>query len=205
MLVKIYPENPNPREVEKVVNILRDGGIVIYPTDTVYGMGCDINNAKALERIAQIKGINPRKDHLSFICHDLSHLSDYTKPLDSASFKLIKKNLPGPFTFILPASSNVPKFFKSNKKTIGLRIPDNPIITEIVAQLGNPILSTSIKDDDEVLEYTTDPELIHEKYQDLVDVVIDGGNGGNDGSTIVDCTNGREFKVIRQGQGELEF
>jgi len=205
MLVKIYPENPNPREVEKVVDILRDGGIVIYPTDTVYGMGCDINNPKALERIAQIKGINPRKDHLSFICHDLSHLSDYTKPLDSATFKLIKKNLPGPFTFLLPASSNVPKFFKSKKKTIGLRIPDNPIITEIVAQLGNPILNTSIKDDDEILEYTTDPELIHEKYQDLVDVVIDGGNGGNDGSTIVDCTNGAEFEIVRQGKGEVEF
>jgi len=205
MLVKIYPENPNPREVEKVVNILREGGIVIYPTDTVYGMGCDINNAKALARIAQIKGINPRKDHLSFICHDLSHLSDYTKPLDSATFKLVKKNLPGPFTFLLPASSNVPKFFKSNKKTIGLRIPDNPIITEIVAQLGNPILNTSIKDDDEILEYTTDPELIHEKYQDLVDVVIDGGNGGNDGSTIVDCTAANGFEIIRQGRGELEL
>lgn len=204
MLVKIYPENPNPREVEKVVDILRDGGIVIYPTDTVYGMGCDINNPKALERIAQIKGINPRKDHLSFICHDLSHLSDYTKPLDSATFKLIKKNLPGPFTFLLPASSNVPKFFKSKKKTIGLRIPDNPIITEIVAQLGNPILSTSIKDDDEVLEYTTDPELIHEKYQDLVDVVIDGGNGGNDGSTIVDCTRD-EFEIVREGKGQLKL
>ena len=205
MLIKIYPENPNPREVEKVVDILRNGGIVIYPTDTVYGLGCDINHTKALEKIARIKGINPRKDHLSIICHDLSHLSDYTKPLDSTTFKLIKKNLPGPFTFILPASNNVPKFFKSNKKTIGLRIPDNPIITEIVRQLGNPILNTSIKDEDDVLEYTTDPELIHEKYKDVVDAVIDGGYGDNVASTIVDCTNGPDFEIIREGKGELEL
>lgn len=205
MLIKIYPENPNPREVEKVVNVLRDGGIVIYPTDTVYGLGCDINNTKALEKIARIKGINPKKDHLSIICHDLSHLSDYTKPLGSTTFKLVKKNLPGPYTFILPANNSVPKFFKSNKKTIGLRIPDNPIIIEIVKQLGNPILSTSIKDDDEVIEYTTDPELIHEKYQDLVDIVIDGGNGGNQGSTIVDCTADEEVEIVRQGKGELNL
>lgn len=205
MLVKIYPENPNPREVEKVVEVLRNGGIVIYPTDTVYGLGCDINNTKALDKIARIKGINPKKDHLSIICHDLSHLSDYTKPLNSATFKLVKKNLPGPFTFILPANNSVPKFFKSNKKTIGLRVPDNPIIIEIVKQLGNPILSTSIKDDDEVIEYTTDPELIHEKYKDLVDIVIDGGYGGNEGSTIVDCTNEEEFEIVREGKGELEL
>jgi tRNA threonylcarbamoyl adenosine modification protein (Sua5/YciO/YrdC/YwlC family) len=206
MLVKIYPENPNPKAVDKVVEILKAGGIVIYPTDTVYGMGCDINNAKALEKIAWIKGINPKKDHLSFICHDLSHLSDYTKPLDSATFKLIKKNLPGPFTFILPANNSIPKFFKSNKKTIGLRIPDNLVITEIVRKLGNPILSTSIKDDDEIIEYTTDPELIHEKYKDLVDIVIDGGYGGNEASTIVDCTNSEElFQINREGKGELEF
>ncbi|WP_462319212.1 L-threonylcarbamoyladenylate synthase [Marinilabilia sp.] len=205
MLIKIYPENPNPREVEKAVEILRNGGIVIYPTDTVYGMGCDINNSKALDRIARIKGINPKKDHLSFICHDLSHLSDYTKPLDSSTFKLIKKNLPGPFTFILQASNNVPKFFKSNKRTIGLRIPDNPIIIEIVKQLGNPILSTSIKDDDEIIEYTTDPELIHEKYGNIVDLVIDGGYGGNEASTIVDCTNSNECEITREGKGELEL
>ncbi|MGQ1890960.1 L-threonylcarbamoyladenylate synthase [Thermophagus sp. OGC60D27] len=205
MLIKIYPQNPNPREIEKVVKILRDGGIVIYPTDTVYGLGCDINNTKALERICRIKGINPRKDHLSIICHDLSHLSDYTKPLSNTIFKLIRKNLPGPFTFILPASNNVPRFFKSNKKTIGLRIPDNAIIREIVRQLGNPILSTSIKDDDDVLEYTTDPELIHEKYQDLVDAVIDGGYGGNIASTVVDCTNTAEYQIIRKGKKELEF
>lgn len=205
MLIKIYPENPNPREVEKVVDILRNGGIVIYPTDTVYGLGCDINHTKALEKIARIKGINPRKDHLSIICHDLSHLADYTKPLDRTTFKLIKKNLPGPFTFILPASNNVPKFFKSSKKTIGLRIPDNAIITEIVRQLGNPILNTSIKDEDDVLEYTTDPELIHEKYKDVVDAVIDGGYGDNVASTIVDFTNGPDFKIIREGKGEPEL
>ena len=204
MLLKLYPENPNPREVAKVVEVLRDGGLVIYPTDTVYGLGCDINNSRAVEKIARIKGINLKKDHLSFICHDLSHLSDYTKPLDSSTFKQIKKNLPGPFTFILPANNNVPRLFKNNKRTIGLRIPDNAIIQEIVRQLGNPILSTSIKDDDEILEYTTDPELIHDKYKDLVDIVIDGGYGGNEASTIVDCTGSDGFEIIRQGKGVIE-
>lgn len=204
MLVKIYPENPNPREVQKVVEVLRSGGLVIYPTDTVYGLGCDVNNARAVERIAQIKGLNLKKDHLSFVCHDMSHLSLYTKALDNQVFKLLKKHLPGPFTFILPASSNVPKLFKNNKKTIGFRVPDNPIILEIVRELGNPVLSTSIKDEDEVIEYTTDPELIHEKYGDLVDLVIDGGYGGNEGSTIVDCTD-YPFEVVRQGKGILEL
>ncbi|HHU58501.1 MAG TPA: threonylcarbamoyl-AMP synthase [Bacteroidales bacterium] len=204
MLVKIYPENPNPREVQKVVEVLRSGGLVIYPTDTVYGLGCDVNNARAVERIAQIKGLNLKKDHLSFVCHDMSHLSLYTKALDNQVFKLLKKHLPGPFTFILPASNNVPKLFKNNKKTIGFRVPDNPIILEIVRELGNPVLSTSIKDEDEVIEYTTDPELIHEKYGDLVDLVIDGGYGGNEGSTIVDCTD-YPFEVVRQGKGVLEL
>jgi len=204
MLVKIYPENPNPREVQKVVEVLRSGGLVIYPTDTVYGLGCDVNNARAVERIAQIKGLNLKKDHLSFVCHDMSHLSLYTKALDNQVFKLLKKHLPGPFTFILPASNNVPKLFKNNKKTIGFRVPDNPIILEIVRELGNPVLSTSIKDEDEVIEYTTDPELIHEKYGDLVDLVIDGGYGGNEGSTIVDCTD-YPFEVVRQGKGILEL
>lgn len=204
MLLKIYPENPNPREIDKVVEVLRNGGLVIYPTDTVYGLGCDINQNKAVERIARIKGINPKKDHLSFICHDLSHLSDYTKPLDNVTFKLIKKHLPGPFTFILPANNNVPRLFKNNKRTIGLRVPDNTIIREIVNQLGNPILSTSIKDEDQVLEYTTDPELIHEKYKDLVEIVIDGGFGDNEASTIVDCT-GDEISIIRQGKGWIEL
>ena len=204
MLVKIYPENPNPREVQKVVEVLRSGGLVIYPTDTVYGLGCDVNNARAVERIAQIKGLNLKKDHLSFVCHDMSHLSLYTKALDNQVFKLLKKHLPGPFTFILPASNNVPKLFKNNKKTIGFRVPDNPIILEIVRELGNPVLSTSIKDEDEVIEYTTDPELIHEKYGDLVDLVIDGGYGGNEGSTIVDCTE-YPYEVVRQGKGVLEL
>lgn len=204
MLVKIYPDNPNPREVQKVVEVLRSGGLVIYPTDTVYGLGCDVNNARAVERIAQIKGLNLKKDHLSFVCHDMSHLSLYTKALDNQVFKLLKKHLPGPFTFILPASNNVPKLFKNNKKTIGFRVPDNPIILEIVRELGNPVLSTSIKDEDEVIEYTTDPELIHEKYGDLVDLVIDGGYGGNEGSTIVDCTD-YPFEVVRQGKGILEL
>lgn len=203
MLVRIYPENPNPREISKVVETLRAGGLVIYPTDTVYGLGCDFNNNKAVEKVAQIKGINLKKDHLSIICHDLSHLADYTRPLDSTTFKLLKKHLPGPFTFILPANNNVPRIFKNNKKTIGLRIPDNSIILEIVRELGNPVLSTSIRDEDEVLEYTTDPELIHEKFKDLVDIVVDGGYGGNEGSTIVDCTT-FPFEILRQGKGDLE-
>lgn len=202
MLIKIYPENPNPREIRKAVEILQSGGLVIYPTDTIYGLGCDINNSKAVEKIAQIKGLNLKKDHLSIICHDMSHLSEYTKALDNHTFKLLKRNLPGPFTFILPASSSIPKLFKNNKKTVGFRIPDNPIILEIVKELGNPVLSTSIRDEDEIIEYTTDPELIHEKYSNLVDAVIDGGYGGNEASTIVDCTT-FPFEIIRQGKGEL--
>ncbi|MCL2073394.1 MAG: L-threonylcarbamoyladenylate synthase [Marinilabiliaceae bacterium] len=203
MLIKIYPDNPNPREIRKVAEILRTGGLVVFPTDTVYGLGCDINNGKAVDKVAQIKGLNLKKSHLSIICHDLSNLSDYTKPLENNIFKLLKKNLPGPFTFILPANNNVPKIFKNNKKTIGLRIPDNSIITEIVRELGNPILSTSIKDEDEILEYMTDPELIKEKFEDLIDIVIDGGYGGNEPSTIVDCSSGI-FEIVRQGKGILE-
>jgi tRNA threonylcarbamoyl adenosine modification protein (Sua5/YciO/YrdC/YwlC family) len=204
MLVKIYPENPNPREIKQVVDVLKAGGLVIYPTDTIYGLGCDFNNSKAVEKVAQIKGINLKKEHLSIICHDLSHLSDYTQPLDSPTFKLLKKNLPGPFTFILPANNNVPRIFKTNKKTIGLRIPDNSIALEIVRELGNPLLSTSIRDEDEILEYTTDPELIYEKFRDLVDIVIDGGYGGNEPSTVFDCTT-FPFQLIRQGKGELQY
>ena len=203
MLVKIYPENPNPREIRKVAEVFRAGGLVVYPTDTVYGLGCDINNSKAIEKVAQIKGLNLKKNNLSIICHDLRNLSDYTKPLDNHIFKLLKKNLPGPFTFILPANNNVLKIFKSNKKTIGLRVPDNPIITEIVKELGNPILNTSIKDDDEILEYMTDPELIKEKFENIIDIVIDGGYGGNEPSTIVDCTN-EHYEIIRHGKGNLE-
>ncbi len=203
MFIKIYPENPNPREIKKVVEVLQSGGLIIYPTDTVYGLGCDFNNSRAVEKVAQIKGINLKKEHLSIICHDLSHLSDYTKPLDNSIFKLLKKNLPGPFTFILPANNNVPRIFKNNKKTIGLRIPDNSIVLEIVKELGNPLLSTSIRDEDEIIEYTTDPELIYEKFRDIADLVIDGGYGGNEPSTVVDCTM-YPYNIIRQGKGFIE-
>lgn len=203
MIVKIYPENPQPREISRVVEILQNGGIIIYPTDTIYGMGCAINNNKAIEKMAQIKGINLKKDHLSLICHDMSHLSEYAKVTDNNVFKLLKRNLPGPFTFILPATNNIPKILKANKKTIGYRIPDNSIILKIIQEFGAPILSTSIRDEDEIIEYTTDPELIHEKYENLVDIVIDGGYGDNNPSTIVDCTT-FPFEIIREGKGILE-
>jgi tRNA threonylcarbamoyl adenosine modification protein (Sua5/YciO/YrdC/YwlC family) len=204
MLVKIYPENPNPRKLDLVVECLQKGGLVVFPTDTIYGLGCDIYNHKAAERLAAIKGTCLEKAEFSFIFSDLSHLSDFTKQLDKEVFKLLKKNLPGPFTFILPANSNVPKIFKGKKKTIGIRVPDNPIIVEIVKLLGNPLLTTSIHDEDEVIEYTTDPELIHEKYGIKVDMVIDGGYGGNVASTVVDCT-GDEPVIIRDGAGILNF
>ena len=204
MLLKIYPENPNPKEIRFVVDELKKGAVIIYPTDTIYGIGCDINNSKAVERVARIKNINLKKDHLSFICYDLSHISDYTKSLDNNTFKMMKRNLPGPFTFILNANTNVPKLFKNNKKTVGIRVPDNNIIREIIKELGNPILSTSVIDEDDIIEYTTDPELIYEKYSKHVDLVIDGGYGDNSPSTIVNCTNG-DFEIIRQGKGELEY
>ena len=204
MLLKIYPENPNPKAVNTVVECLQDGGIVIYPTDTIYGIGCDIFKQKSIERIISILGEKKKKDALTFICHDLSNLSDYTKPLDNNVFKTMKRVLPGPFTFILEANNSVPKLLQSNKKTIGVRIPDNNIIREIVRQLGHPILSTSVKDDDEVIEYTTDPELIYERYGDLVDIVIDGGYGDNTPSTVVDCTSG-EIEVVREGKGDVSL
>lgn len=204
MLVRLFNENPNPREIRKIVDVLRNGGIIIYPTDTVYGMGCDITNPKAVEKVARWKGIKIEKSNFSFICSDFSHLSDYTKPISNSVFKLLKKNLPGPFTFVLEANNNVPKYFKGKKKTVGIRIPDNNIIREIVAELGNPILSTSIHDEDEILEYTTDPELIYEKYQELADIVIDGGPGELLPSTIVDCS-GNDIEIIRQGKGQLEY
>lgn len=204
MLVKLFNENPNPREIRKIVEVLQDGGIIIYPTDTVYGLGCDITNSKAVEKVARIKGIKVEKNNFSFICSDFSHLSLYTKPISNATFKLLKKNLPGAFTFILEASNNVPKYFKGKKKTVGIRIPDNNIIRDIVAELGNPILSTSVHDEDEILEYPTDPELIYEKYQDVVDIVIDGGPGELVPSTIVDCS-GNEMVIVREGKGKLEF
>lgn len=202
MIVKIYPENPNPKQIEKVVEILRDGGIIIYPTDSVYGMGCDIHNHKAVEKIAKLRGIILEKARFSIICHDLSQISAYTKPINNSVFKLMKKNLPGPFTFILNANSKVPALFLSNKKTIGIRIPNNSIILEIVREFGSPILTTSVHDEDELVEYTTDPELIHENYGELVDLVIDGGYGQNIASTVVDCTDS-EPVIVRQGIGEL--
>ena len=203
MLVKLFNENPNLREILKIVEVLRKGGLIIYPTDTVYGLGCDITNAKAVEKVARIKGVKVEKNNFSFICSDLSHISDYTKPISSTVFKLMKKNLPGPFTFILEANNNLPKYFKL-KKTVGIRVPDNNIIREIVKELGNPILSTSVYDDDEIVEYTTDPELIHEKYQEIADIVIDGGYGELIPSTIVDCTSD-EITVLREGKGVLEY
>ena len=203
MLIRIYPENPNPKAIEQVVDVLRNGGIIIYPTDTIYGLGCDITNQKAIEKICQIRGIKPEKANFSFVCHDLQNISEYVKPIDTSVFRLIKKALPGPFTFIFEASNKVPKLLSSKKKTVGIRVPNNSIAREIVKQLGNPILSTSIRDEDEILEYSTDPELIHEKFEDLVDFVIDGGYGGNVASTVVDCTTG-DFTVLREGKGKLE-
>lgn len=203
MLIKIYPENPNEKAIDQAVEILRKGGLIIYPTDTVYGLGCDITNQKAIEKICKIRGIKPEKANFSFICSDLSHIADYVKPIDTTVFRLLKKALPGPFTFIFNASGQVPKLLSSNKKTVGIRVPDNNIARAIVTALGNPILSTSIKDEDELIEYSTDPELIHEKYEDLVDMVIDGGYGGNEASTVVDCTSG-DFEIIREGKGILE-
>ena len=204
MLIKLYPENPNPKQIEMIVSVLREGGVIIYPTDTVYGIGCDIHNQKAVERIARIKGIKPEKAEFSFICRDLSHLSEYARQVSNSVFKLMKHHLPGPFTFILSASSKVPKLLESKKKTVGIRIPANDIVAAIVEQLGNPLLTTSVHFDMEMIEYTTDPELIHEKYADVVDLVVDGGYGGVEFSTVVDCTSD-EPEIIRQGLGVLEF
>lgn len=204
MLIKIYPENPNEKTIQQVVEVLRRGGLIIYPTDTVYGLGCDITNHRAIEQIAKIRNIKLEKANFSFVCYDLSHISDFIKPIDNTTFRVLKKALPGPFTFIFNANNNVPKLLSSNKKTVGIRVPDNNIARCIVKELGNPILSTSIHDDDEVIEYSTDPELIYEKYQDLVDLVIDGGYGDNVPSTVVDCTNG-DFEIVREGKGELEM
>jgi tRNA threonylcarbamoyl adenosine modification protein (Sua5/YciO/YrdC/YwlC family) len=201
--IKIYEDKPNEAAIARVVKVLKDGGLVIYPTDTVYGLGCDITNTKALERIAKIKGVKLEKANFSFICHDLSNLSDYVKQIDTSTFKLLKRALPGPYTFILPGNTNLPKEFKK-KTTVGIRVPDNSIALEIVRQLGNPIVSTSIRDEDDVIEYTTDPELIFEKWQNLVDMVIDGGYGDNIGSTIIDLS-GDEPIVVREGKGSLDI
>ena len=201
--IKIYNDNPNPKEIQKVIEVLRNGGLVIYPTDTVYGLGCDITNTKALERIAKIKGVKLEKANFSFICNDLSHLSDYVKQIDTPTYKILKRALPGPYTFVLPGSNSLPKVFKK-KKTVGIRVPDNTIARAIVEELGNPIVSTSIHDEDDVLEYTTDPELIFEKWQNKVDLVIDGGYGDNYASTVIDLTQD-EPEVIREGKGSLDI
>ena len=201
--IKIYEENPNPKEISRVVETLQKGGLVIYPTDTVYGLGCDITNSRALEKLARIKGVKLAKANWSFLCADLSNLSDYVRQIDTATFKILKRALPGPYTFILPGNTNLPKDFKK-KKTVGIRVPDNNIAITLVKALGHPIVSTSIRDDDDVLEYTTDPELIYEKWGNLVDIVIDGGYGGNVGSTIIDLSDGSP-EVVREGKGSLDI
>jgi len=204
MLIRIYNENPNQKHIRQIVDMLENGAIIIYPTDTVYAMGCDIKASKSIEEIARLKGLNPKNPDLSLIFHDMSQLSEYTIIRDNNIFKLLKRNLPGPFTFIVQANNQIPKLFKNKKKTVGIRIPDNNIVLELVRELGRPIITTSIHDPDEIIEYTTDPELIHEKYIDLVDAVIDGGFGNNEASTVVDCT-GDEIEIVRQGLGILEL
>ncbi len=199
-LIRLYSDNPEQKKLDHIVNVLRNGGVVIYPTDTVYGIGCDFTNSKAVQRICQIKNVKP--DKLSFICYDLSEISEYTRNLTTPVFKIMKKALPGPFTFLLNSSSNVPKILNAKKKTVGIRIPDNNIPRELVRQLGKPIITGSIHDEDEIIEYSTDPELIYEKYKNLVDVVIDGGYGGNVPSTLVDCS-GDELEIVREGLGDL--
>ncbi|MDA0974055.1 MAG: L-threonylcarbamoyladenylate synthase [Bacteroidetes bacterium] len=203
MLVEIHPDNPQEHRLDEAVKVLKSGGLIIYPTDTIYAIGCDINHQKAVEKMAQIKGVKMEQANFSLICYDLSHLSNYAKPLDSSVFKLMKRSLPGPYTFILPASKSVPRLFTSKKKTIGIRVPDNDLARSIVLKLGNPMVSTSVHDDDEVLEYTTDPELIYDRYKDKVDMVISSGFGKNVASTVFDCT-GEEPVVIRQGAGDTE-
>ena len=204
MLLKLYPTNPNPRYIKMILECLADGGLIIFPTDTIYGLGGSISSQKALERICQIKGIKKEKANFSFIFHDLSMLSEFTRPINNDVFKMMKRNLPGPFTFILEANNNIPRIFQSKKKTIGIRIPDQPIITNIVREFGTPIMTTSLVDEeDEIGEYLTDPEEIYERYQDKVDIIIDGGYGDNQASTIVDCTD-NEIVITRQGKGILD-
>lgn len=202
MLLRIYDKDTNHKHIQQVADVLNNDGIVIYPTDSVYGLGCSINSHKAIERIARIKGIKVEKANFSFIFSDLSQLSDYTRPISNHIYKMMNRNLPGPYTFILDANRNIPKIFKGKKKTIGIRIPDNIIIRSVVETLGNPLMNTSVYDQDDIIEYTTDPELIHENYKDMVDLVVDGGYGNNIASTVVDCT-GDDIEIIRQGVGKL--
>jgi tRNA threonylcarbamoyl adenosine modification protein (Sua5/YciO/YrdC/YwlC family) len=203
-LLKIHPVNPEARKIERVVAVLKEGGIVIYPTDTIYGIGCDLMNRKAIERLCHILGIKPQKLNLSFICSDISQISDYVRRMDTPVFKLLKKSLPGPYTFIFESSSRVPKILEANKKTVGIRIPDHAIPRQVVELLGNPFITASIKDDDLIKEYTTDPEEIYEDFKQQVDLVIDGGAGGNIPSTVVDCT-GTDLQIIRQGLGDINL
>ncbi|MFZ4523364.1 MAG: L-threonylcarbamoyladenylate synthase [Bacteroidales bacterium] len=203
MLLKIHPDNPSERQLKIVVDCLRSGGVIIYPSDTVYGMGCDITQIKAVDRVAQIKGIKREKANFSFVCSDLSQLSSYSKPIPNHTFKVMRRALPGPFTFILDATNTVPHFFQSKKKTVGIRIPDHKVPIQIVELLGHPIMTTSIHSEDEIIDYQTDPELIYEMFYKLVDIVIDSGHCGNVPSTVVDCTTG-EMQVVRQGKGFLE-
>ncbi|MEX2379807.1 MAG: L-threonylcarbamoyladenylate synthase [Vicingaceae bacterium] len=200
--IKLYEENTNPKDLKLVTECFKDGGVVIYPTDTVYALGCDIESREGIERVARIKEVKPEKADFSFVFYDLSHISEYTRQFDSQVFKILKRNLPGPFTFILEANNSIPRLFRNKKRTLGIRVPDNNICRRIVDRLERPIISTSIHDEDEVIEYTTDPELIFEKYENLVDLVVDGGYGNNEASTVVDLSQG-EVEIIRQGIGEL--
>tara|TARA_B100001287_G_scaffold276222_1_gene286285 strand:- start:1339 stop:1953 length:615 start_codon:yes stop_codon:yes gene_type:complete len=202
MFLKIHPDNPNARKINTVVECLLGGGIIIYPSDTIYGFGCDIYNKKAVSRIAKIKGININKQKFSFVCSSLSDISKFTKPISNKTYKLMKRNLPGPFTFILNANNNIPKIFKTNRKTLGIRVPKHNIPLEIVKKLENPIISSSVKDNDKIIEYSTDPEIMYDKFKNLVDIVIDGGFTGNLPSTILDCTKS-DFEIIRQGKGNI--
>jgi len=204
MLYIIHPDNPDQRKIQLVVDILNKGGVIIYPTDTVYSIGCSLHKKRAIEKLAQLKGIKLKKANFSVICSDLSHLAEYTKPIDRASYKLLNRNLPGPFTFILKASNQIPKLFDTNKKTIGIRIPDNNIVKAIIEKLGHPLVTTSIHDEDEIIEYTTDPTLIEEKWEHLVDGIVDGGYGNNIASTVVDLSDG-DVEIIRQGIGKLDY
>lgn len=204
MFLKIHPDNPNPRKINTVVECLLDGGVIIYPSDTVYGFGCDIYNKKAVARIAKIKGININKQKFSFICSSLSNISKFTKPISNETYKLMKRNLPGPFTFILNANNNIPKIFKTNRKKLGIRVPKHNIPLEIVKKLENPIISSSVKENDKIIEHSTDPEIMYDKFKNLVDIVIDSGFTGNLPSTIIDCTKS-DFEIIRQGKGNIIF
>jgi len=203
MVAIVHPDNPDKRKIQLIVDILNKGGVIIYPTDTVYSLGCSLQKKRAIEKLAQLKGVKLKKANFSIIFNDLSHLAEYTKPIDRATYKILNRNLPGPFTFILNASNQIPKLFDTNKKTVGIRIPDNNITQAIVKELGHPLVTTSIHNEDDILEYCTDPYLIQEKWENKVDAIIDGGYGQNEASTVVDLSDG-EAEIIRQGIGELE-